>query len=44
MLAGLLFVNGRSWFIKMVGDTGAVAAARKDFVSLLGSLHFPAGK
>lgn len=44
MLAGLLFVNGRSWFIKMVGDTSAVAAARKDFVTLLGSLHFSDGK
>jgi hypothetical protein len=44
MLAGSLFVDGRTWFIKMVGDGSAVASARKDFVSLLGSLHFPAGK
>jgi len=39
MLAGLLFVGGRSWFVKMVGDE----AARPDLLKLLKSLHSPAG-
>jgi hypothetical protein len=42
MLAGLLLVDGRSWFFKMSGDSEAVAAARTDFVSLLQSMHFSA--
>jgi hypothetical protein len=44
MIAGLLFVDGRSWFLKMVGDDGPVAATRADFLKVLETLHFPAGK
>jgi len=44
MLAGLLFVDGRSWFIKMTGDPDVVGAARADFVKLLESLRFSAAK
>jgi hypothetical protein len=44
MIAGLLFAEGRSWFVKMVGDDEPVTASRADFVKLLESLHFPAGK
>ena len=44
MIAGLLFVNGKSWFVKMVGDDEPVAASRADFVKLLETLHFPAGQ
>jgi hypothetical protein len=44
MIAGLLFADGRSWFVKMVGDDDPVAASRADFVKLLETLRFPAGK
>jgi len=44
MLAGLLFVDGNSWFVKMVGDVGPVGASAADFEKLLASLRFPAGK
>ena len=44
MIAGLLFVDGKSWFIKMTGDDEPVAATRAEFVKLLESLHFPSGK
>jgi hypothetical protein len=44
MIAGLLVADGKSWFVKMVGDGGPVEASRADFVKLLGTLHFPAGK
>ena len=44
MLAGLLFVEGRSWFVKMVGEAGPVEAARSDFLGLLETLHFSAGR
>jgi len=44
MIAGLLLVGGRSWFVKMVGDDEPVVASRADFAKLLESLHFPAGK
>lgn len=44
MIAGLLFVDGRSWFVKMVGDPEPVAASRADFMKLLETLHFPADK
>ncbi len=44
MIAGLLFADGHSWFVKMVGDEGPVAASRADLVKLLETLHFPAGK
>jgi hypothetical protein len=42
MLAGLLFANGKSWFLKMVGDLALVEASHADFLKLLGTLHFPA--
>jgi len=42
MMAGLAIFEGSSWFFKMVGDADAVAAAQKDFVTLLESLHFEA--
>ncbi len=38
MVAAILFAGGNSWFVKMVGDAGPVAAARPDFVRLLESL------
>jgi len=44
MVAGLLFVDGRSWFVKMVGDDEPVVASRTDFAKLLETLHFPSGK
>jgi hypothetical protein len=39
MVAGILFVRGNSWFVKMVGDAGPVATARPDFVRVLESLR-----
>jgi hypothetical protein len=39
MIAGILAAGGNSWFLKMVGDDGAVAAARADFLRLLESLR-----
>lgn len=39
MVAGLLVTSGNSWFIKMVGDPGPVASARRDFISLLETLR-----
>ncbi len=44
MIAGLLFVDGRSWFLKMTGDPEPVGAARADFVKVLESLRLPADK
>jgi hypothetical protein len=44
MLAGLLFVDGRSWFFKMTGDPDAVWTAKADFVKVLESLRVPADK
>jgi hypothetical protein len=44
MIAGLLFVGGQSWFVKLVGDDEPVVASRADFTKLLETLHFPAGK
>lgn len=44
MIAGLLFVDGRSWFLKMTGDPDAVDSARPEFMKVLESLHVPAGK
>jgi len=40
MVAGLALFDGNSWFVKMVGDAGPVAASRPDFIHLLQSLHF----
>jgi hypothetical protein len=39
MIAGILTAGGNSWFLKMVGDAEAVAAARADFMRLLESLR-----
>jgi hypothetical protein len=39
MIAGLLLVNGNSWFLKMVGDADAVASARGGFLKLLETLR-----
>jgi hypothetical protein len=39
MIAGLMVVNGNSWFLKMVGDADAVASARGGFLQLLETLH-----
>jgi hypothetical protein len=40
MIAGLLETpDGNTWFLKMVGDAGPVAASRAGFVHLLETLH-----
>jgi hypothetical protein len=39
LVAGLLEVNGSTWFIKLTGDAEAVAAARAGFLQLIGSLR-----
>ena len=39
LVAGIVFAGGNSWFVKMVGDTGPVAASRADFVKLLETLR-----
>ena len=39
LVAAILFAGGNSWFVKMVGDAGPVAAARADFLRLLESLR-----
>lgn len=39
LVAGILSAGGNSWFVKMVGDAGPVAASRADFVRLLESLR-----
>jgi len=39
MIAGLLSVGGSTWFVKMVGDAGPVAAARPAFTQVLESLR-----
>jgi hypothetical protein len=44
MIAGLLLVDERSWFLKMTGDPDAVAAARADFAKLIESLRVPTEK
>lgn len=41
MVAGLLeTAEGNTWFLKMVGDAGPVAASRAPFVHFLETLHF----
>jgi hypothetical protein len=40
MIAGLLVTGGNSWFVKMVGDADAVAAARGGFLKILETLRF----
>lgn len=39
LIAGIVFAGGNSWFVKMVGDAGPVAASRAEFVRLLESLR-----
>jgi hypothetical protein len=39
LVAAILFAGGNSWFVKMVGDAGPVAASRADLVRLLESLR-----
>ena len=39
LVAAILFAGGNSWFVKMVGDAGPVAASRADFIRLLESLR-----
>jgi hypothetical protein len=39
VVAGLTFVDGNTWFVKMTGDPGAVAAARPDFLRIVESLR-----
>jgi hypothetical protein len=38
MIAGLLFAEGNSWFVKMTGDADAVGSARADFLRLVETL------
>ena len=40
LVAGLLLAEESTWFVKMLGDEGAVASARPDFLTLLRSLRF----
>ena len=40
VVAGLAEGKGDTWFVKMTGDAATVAAARDDFMKLLGSLRF----
>jgi hypothetical protein len=40
VVAGLTSARGDTWFVKVSGDAAAVAAARADFMKLLGSLRF----
>lgn len=37
--AGAISRGGTTWFVKLMGDAGAVAAAKPGFTSLLESLH-----
>jgi len=39
LIAGLAAVDGNTWFLKMLGDAGAVGAVRSDFARLLQSLR-----
>jgi hypothetical protein len=39
VVAGLASARGDTWFVKLNGDAAAVAAARADFMKLLGSLR-----
>ncbi len=40
VVAGLLLGQGDAWFVKLTGDAAAVAAARDDFMQIIGSLRF----
>jgi len=39
VVAGLVESGGSTWFVKLTGDAGAVAAARADFLRLMESLR-----
>ena len=39
MVAGLALLDGSTWFLKLLGDAPAVAAARPGFIHLLEGLH-----
>jgi hypothetical protein len=39
LVAGILLVDGSSWFVKLTGDAEPVAAARSDFLRILESLR-----
>jgi hypothetical protein len=38
-IAGLVSIEGETWFLKMKGDADAVASARPAFLQILGSVH-----
>jgi hypothetical protein len=40
VVAALATEGGNTWFVKLTGDAGAVAAARADFLRLVESLRF----
>jgi len=42
MVAALLISHETTWFVKMIGDEGAVSSARADFVRVLQSVRFNA--
>ena len=39
LIVGLASAGEKTWFLKMVGDAGAVAASRGDFLHLIASLR-----
>ncbi len=39
MVAALALLDGSTWFLKLLGDAPAVAAARPDFIHILEGLH-----
>lgn len=40
VVAGLVLAQGDAWFVKLSGDAAPVAAARDDFMKIIGSLRF----
>jgi hypothetical protein len=40
MIVGMLATANSTWFLKLNGDADAVSAARSDFATFLGTLHF----
>ena len=39
IVAGLIVVQGNTWFVKMVGDLDPVVASRRDFIRIVESLR-----
>ena len=39
LVAGLIVVQGNTWFVKMVGDLDPVVASRRDFIRIVESLR-----